>query len=181
MVCKRCGNYNADNAGFCSHCGANLTADSSANNAQPNYTQPNYNQANYNQPNVNQPGYNAPGYSPNGIARREIVTCILLSIITCGIYGIYWMVCMVDDLNRASNEPQPTTGGTVVLLSLVTCGIYSFIWMHRAGGQLCRARQLRYGYPGENNSVLYLVLSLLGLGIVSYCLIQSELNKLATQ
>ena len=172
---------------------------------QPNYNQPNYNQPNYNQPNYNQPnynqqagytqpnynqpsydqrsqaGYNPYGYAPSGIARRELVTCILLTIITCGIYGLYWMVCMVDDLNKASNEPQPTTGGTVVLLSIITCGIYSFIWMYRAGEQLCRARQIRYGYPGENNSVLYLVLSLLGLGIVSYCLIQTELNKFATQ
>lgn len=208
MVCKRCGNLNEDNVRFCVHCGADLTAGSSAGNPQqggytqpnynqPNYTQPNYNQPNYNQPNYNQqagysqpnynqpnynqPGYNAYGYSPNGIARRELVTCILLTIVTCGIYGLYWMVCMVDDLNRASNEPQPTTGGTVVLLSIITCGIYSFIWMYRAGEQLCRARQIRYGYPGENNSVLYLVLSLLGLGIVSYCLIQTELNKFATQ
>ena len=196
MVCKRCGNYNDDNIRFCIHCGADMTAASAEttqqgsytqpnynqpNYNQPNYNQPNYNQPNYNQPNYNQPGYNAYGYSPNGIARRELVTCILLTIITCGIYGLYWMVCMVDDLNKASNEPQPTTGGTVVLLSIITCGIYSFIWMYRAGEQLCRARQIRYGYPGENNSVLYLVLSLLGLGIVSYCLIQTELNKFATQ
>lgn len=200
MVCKRCGNYNDDNVRFCVHCGADLTAGSSADNSQRGYTQPNYNQPNYNQGSYTQPGYNQPnynqpnydqanynqsynpyGYAPTGIARREIVTCILLSIITCGIYGLYWMVCMVDDLNKVSAEPQPTTGGTVVLLSLVTCGIYSFIWMYRTGEQLCRARQIRYGYPGENNSVLYLVLSLLGLGIVSYCLIQSELNKLATR
>ena len=37
----------------------------------------------------------------------------------------------------------------------------------------------RYGKPIENNSVLYLVLSLFGLGIVNYCLIQSDLNKLS--
>ena len=202
MECKRCGNYNENNVRFCVHCGADLTAGAAdaakqGSYTQPNYTRPNYNQPNYTRPNYNQPNYNQPnynqadytrqagynpyGYAPSGIARRELVTCILLTIVTCGIYGLYWMVCMVDDLNKASAEPQPTTGGTVVLLSIVTCGIYSYIWMYRAGEQLCRARQLRYGYPGENNSVLYLVLSLLGLGIVSYCLLQTELNKLATQ
>lgn len=191
MNCKRCGSYNDNDARFCSNCGCDLTADAASGNQQPNYnqpnyTQPNYNQPNYNQPNYSQPNYNQYNYNPNGygygsITRRELVTCILLSIITCGIYGIYWLVCMVNDLNTVSNEPQPTSGGTVVLLSIITCGIYSYVWAYRAGEQLCRARQIRTGYPGENNGVLYVVLSLFGLGIVTYCLIQTELNKFATQ
>lgn len=189
MFCNSCGHQNADGARFCINCGADMSAATRSayqqpNFQQPNYQQPGYQQPNYQQPNFQQPGYNpyaSTGYSPMGISRREIITCILLSIVTCGIYGIYWLMCMVDDLNKACNEPQPTTGGTVVLLTLVTCGIYGFIWAYRAGEQLCRARQARYGYPGENNSVLYLVLSLFGLSIVTYCLIQSELNKLATQ
>lgn len=35
------------------------------------------------------------------------------------------------------------------------------------------------GMSAKDNSVLYLVLQFLGLGIVNYCLIQSDLNKYA--
>ncbi len=35
------------------------------------------------------------------------------------------------------------------------------------------------GVAIADNSVLYLVLSIVGLGIVNYCLIQSDLNKFA--
>ena len=64
------------------------------------------------------------------------------------------------------------------LFTLLTCGIYSFYWAYKMGEKMQKAGQ-RYGKPIENNSVLYLVLSLFGLGIVNYCLIQSDLNKLS--
>lgn len=54
--------------------------------------------------------------------------CIILSLITCGIYGIYWEYCIVQDSNTASNEPYATSGGMVILLSIVTCGIYGLYW-----------------------------------------------------
>jgi predicted DNA-binding transcriptional regulator YafY len=35
------------------------------------------------------------------------------------------------------------------------------------------------GYFVMNNSVLYLILSIVGLGVVTYALVQSDVNKLA--
>lgn len=124
--------------------------------------------------------YGAP--APRGrapITSRSIVTCILLTIITCGIYGIIWMISMVDDLNTASYSTNAPSGGTVFLLSLVTCGIYTIIWFVKAGEQVSKAKQYATGVPGSNNGVLYLILMLLGLGIVPYCMIQNELNQIA--
>lgn len=112
------------------------------------------------------------------LQERNIAVCIILSLVTCGIYGIYWMVCMANDLNTAAETPNDTSGGMVFLLSLITCGIYAFYWLYKAGGKLESAQQKR-GLPSSNNGVLYLILAILGLGIVNYCLIQNELNKLA--
>ena len=56
--------------------------------------------------------------------KRSIALCIILSIVTCGIYGIYW---------------------------------------------------------SSNSGILYLILCLLGLGIIAWALMQSELNKFAEQ
>jgi hypothetical protein len=36
------------------------------------------------------------------------------------------------------------------------------------------------GIPGDDNSVLYLVLQIFNLGIVNYCIMQNELNGFAT-
>lgn len=114
------------------------------------------------------------------IQERNIVTCIILSIITCGIYGIYWEICLVNDLNVAADTPNDTSGGMVFLLSIITCGIYMLYWIYKAGEKV-QAAQAKRGLPSDSNSgILYLVLSLVGFSIVSYCLIQNELNKMAT-
>lgn len=113
------------------------------------------------------------------IKERNIVLCIVLSIVTCGIYGLYWEICLVNDLNTAADTPNDTSGVMVVILSIVTCSIYLFYWMYKAGEKVQKAQQARNLPADSNSGVIYLVLTLFGLGIVSYCLIQNELNKMA--
>ena len=109
------------------------------------------------------------------IQNRNIALCIVLTIITCGIYGLYWLVCLANDLNTASGHPEDTSGGMVLLLSIVTCNIYSWYWLYKAGEKVEQMRAQR-GLHCNNSSLLYLLLGIFGLGIISYCLIQSELN-----
>ena len=116
------------------------------------------------------------------IKERNIVVCILLTIITCGIYGIIWFINLTDDARYASGD-QTLSGGKAFLFTLVTCGIYELFWAYKMGKAISVARANR-GMPTDDNSVLYLVLHLIlrwaGLGIVTYALIQNELNTLAT-
>lgn len=109
--------------------------------------------------------------------QRNIALCILYSIITCGIYGIIWFVQITDDAARAGGDDK-MSGGMAFLLTLVTCGIYSFYWAYRMGKLVAQAQENK-GVRVSDNSILYLVLQLFGLGIVNYCLIQSDLNQLA--
>jgi len=108
---------------------------------------------------------------------RNIVTCILLSIVTCGIYGIVWFVNLTDDAARASNDNE-FSGGKAFLFTILTCGIYQIYWYYKMGKDIYNAKTTR-NIPGSDQSVLYLILGLLGLGIVNYCLMQSELNEIA--
>lgn len=112
------------------------------------------------------------------VQERNIAMCIVLSIITCGIYGIYWFVVLTDDVNTVSGTEGGTSGGMAFLFSIITCGIYSFYWMYKQGEKLDAAKSER-GIPSSNSGVLYLILSFIGLSVVSYALMQNELNKLA--
>ena len=65
-----------------------------------------------------------------------------------------------------------------IVLSIVTCGIYGIYWYYKMGKTL-KAAGDKNGVAIEDNSVLYLILGIFGLGIVGYCLMQSDLNKMA--
>lgn len=101
--------------------------------------------------------------------QRNVVSCILLTIVTCGLYGIYWVYALNNDVARMNNDPED--GGTVLLLSLITCGIYYIIWQFKMGDKIDQA-------GGKNDGVVYLILSLFSLSIVSLALMQTEINNL---
>ena len=158
MFCRKCGSPIGENDVFCSKCGAPV------NEQQPSGEQIN----------------SEPILCRAPIHKRNIISCLLLTIITCGIYSIYWFICMVDDANVASGTVNGQSGGMVFLLSLVTCGIYEYIWLYKVGGQLAEAKLRVTGIRGDSiNGFLYLLLSILGFGIVSFGLIQNELNQVA--
>lgn len=111
------------------------------------------------------------------IKKKDIAVSVILTIVTCGIYGIIWFVNITDDVATAS-EDHSMSGGTSFLLSIITCGIYSFYWSYMMGKKLQVAKEKR-NMSSSDNSVLFLILNLFGLGIVNYCLIQNELNDMA--
>ena len=56
--------------------------------------------------------------------KRNIALSIIFTLITCGIYGLYWFVCLTDETNQAAGE-QKTTGVMALIFTLITCGIYT--------------------------------------------------------
>ena len=65
-----------------------------------------------------------------------------------------------------------------VLLSIITCGIYGIYWNYKVGKEMYEANQKK-GIITSDNSVMYLILSLVGFSIVTFCIVQNELNALA--
>ncbi len=112
------------------------------------------------------------------VEKREIWLCIVLSIVTCGIYGFYWMYKINDEINYLANDASATSGGMVIVLALVTCGIYTWYWMYKMGDQLDIASTAN-GLPAQSRGIIYLLLTFFGLGIISYALMQDSVNKLA--
>ena len=111
------------------------------------------------------------------ITKRNVGLAIVLTIITCGFYGIYWFITITDEANYLSGENE-TSGGIAFLLTIVTCGIYKFYWNYKMGKVMMRAQE-NVGIYSSDNSILYLILSIFQLDIISYSIIQSDINKIA--
>ena len=106
------------------------------------------------------------------IKQRNIVVAILLSLLTCGIYSIYWIVVMVKDAVSVKDADDSAVLEIVLSLFLFPVGLFL---TEKKLAEGCEAK----GIEHKDNSILYLIISFLGLGIVSMCLMQNDLNKIA--
>ena len=118
---------------------------------------------------------------------RSFWVYFLLSIVTCGLYSIYFWYVYVEDLNTifyGDGEDSPNYI-IVLLLSWVTCGIYGVYWRYKQANRMYRESYDRYGVMIEENGSAILLWTLLGyltggIGqlVADYFMIQN-LNKTA--
>lgn len=113
------------------------------------------------------PGQPVPppmGYAPYRLkADRSLVAYILLNLITCGIYGWYFLYALARDVNVVCAGDGKSTAGLLklILLSFITCGIYSFFWYYNLGNRLS-ANAPRYGLNFQENGTTVLLWLVLG-------------------
>lgn len=108
--------------------------------------------------------------------RRDLAVCIVLNIITLGLYGLYWMTQITDDTNVLTRPEKRISGAKVLALGLITCGIYIYYWAWQMGKLLAGARTDR-GFSPRNCKVEFLVWMFL-IPSVSLALMQNEINRL---
>lgn len=95
---------------------------------------------------------------------RSLVTLILLSLITCGIYGIIFWWSYTKELNTAcGNDGEQSPNYIVVLLlSTITFGIYYYYWIYKQGNRIQKAAEA-YGIHCQENGTTVLLWQLFGL------------------
>lgn len=98
------------------------------------------------------------------IKKRNIVLVYLYTIITFGIYGIYWAVKTKMEMNEL--------GGDIPTAWLIIIPIANLYWMYK----YCEAFATKV--KRDDNTILWFVLYVL-VGIIMPAIVQSELNKLA--
>ena len=109
------------------------------------------------------------------IKQRNPITQIILSIVTCGIYGLYWAYCMAKE---AVGFADPEDKGTLEIVLFI---LFPFIGMFLTEKKFAAACEAK-GVEHKENSILYLILGLLGpLAWVAFYMFQTELNKVATE
>lgn len=106
----------------------------------------------------------------------SIGTLIILSIVTFGIYGMVWNYRMIRNM-RIMARKDPACTGEFLLFTFVP--FYSIFWYVTNGKAFQQSAHTR-GFIVEDRSMVYLVLALLNLSIVNICLIQNDVNKIAS-
>ena len=111
-------------------------------------------------------------------SKRGVAVSIILTIVTCGIYGLVWLHHLLTTLYRQND--QPSNAAVDIILSIVTCRIYHIYLLYKMG-KLESGMHYRLGVQPKDDSILYLILGIFQLDIVVYALIQSNINTLADQ
>ncbi len=106
---------------------------------------------------------------------RSPVSVLVLSIVTCGIYLLYWIYKVSEETQTYSGSTT-TSPGLEVILCLFTCGIYYIYWFYKYSKLIVECQQ-KAGIQPDDNSLICLLLAIFGLGTVSALIMQGSLNK----
>ena len=98
------------------------------------------------------------------IQKRDIVVVYLLTIITFGIYGIYWSV--------KTKEEIKSLGADIPTAWLLIIPIANIYWLYKySDGYAAKVKK-------DNNGILWFIVFWF-IPIVMPALVQSDLNKIA--
>lgn len=120
------------------------------------------------------------GYDAN-YARVEfyasIATYVIYTLITCGFFALYWKYKQIKAVNYflQSNE---FNFGKLVLFTIITCGLYALYHQYKLAVAIVQIQRMYHKPLNDSLPVVSLIMSLVGLLIVSDCLHQHEINKL---
>lgn len=89
---------------------------------------------------------------------RNIVAYILLGFVTCGIYNLYMLHCMIKDVNITCAGDGKTTPGIFeyIVFGILTCGVYDYLWLYTFTNRISDNAP-RYGMNFQENGTTILL------------------------
>ncbi len=162
----------SDKASFCSVCGARVQE--SAPPHSQTYQQP--------PPSYGYAGQGGQAYPPppltgfRGVVRSP-VSVILLTVLTCGIYGLIWFYSIANELNALLGD-EGATNPSYSLLGIL-CFVFSFILMSQVDAAVMEVDRRRGRYT-ESRFLIWVLLSVF-VGVGFYMMeydVQTRLNAL---
>lgn len=105
------------------------------------------------------------------VQSRNVITSILISLVTCGLYGYYWAYKMGTEAVTVKDENDSGLLEAILMIFLPFVGFYM---VEKKLAEGCAAK----GIDHKDNAILYLILGLV-FPIANYFMLQTELNKIA--
>ena len=113
-------------------------------------------------------------------ATSNIVVDIILSLVTCGIYNLFWQARQFRVLNAFLGDTR-FKFWPWLLLSIVTCGIYHLYFEYVMGNTIMDIQRERGAKVAGNLGITSLFLGIFGLLVVADAIQQHEINQLYEQ
>ena len=114
---------------------------------------------------------------PESDAVRSIVSGIVLTLVTCGIYGLYWHYKQMETLNAWLGRDEFSFGAWF-FLSFCTFGIYAIYYEYKMATGINEVRANNDMYVESSLPVVCVLLAIVTFDIVSIAIQQSWINKI---
>ena len=101
--------------------------------------------------------------------KRNIILGTILNFVTCGLYGLYWISQITDEVQRATGRKATATGGMAALYTFLSCSLYFFYWIYKTSGEVGELREAR-GLASDGVSKESYVLSGIAVAVISIIL-----------
>ena len=107
--------------------------------------------------------------------KRSPALVVVFSVITCGIYFLYW-IYKVSEETRFYNDDDSISPGLELLLCIL-CAPYIIYWFYKYGNVIYNAHTLEEITVPDDNAILYLLLAIF-MPVIAAAIMQASLNKL---
>lgn len=109
------------------------------------------------------------------LVKRNISISLILCFVTFGIYYIYWLYKIDQELSEElGNDNLPVYD---ILLIIFTLGLYGYYLYYRNGKQI-NLLEDKYGLQINDNLILYVVLCIFQLDIIVLMMQQQQINTI---
>ena len=107
-----------------------------------------------------------------GIQKRSVVLSIVLTLITCGLYQLYWYYALSEDVNTIcaqNNQKKPFDSFLNVILIVCTCGLYAiyFLW---------KSSKIVYSLKPDIDDTMVVTILAIFIRPISCAILQDEIN-----
>ncbi len=109
--------------------------------------------------------------------KLNIAAHLILTLITCGLYDIYWNFLQMEACNKLLGKDEFSFWSWAIF-SLLTCGLYHIYYQYQMGIAITEIQQKANKPVFENLPIISVFATIFGLSVLVDCVHQHEINKI---
>ena len=103
---------------------------------------------------------------------RSIVTDLILTVITCGLFNLYVQYVQIRAVNSMIKQEKYSFAAWFIF-TIITCGLYHIYHEYRVTTDICKC----LNRSDSNEPLIHILLSVMGLSFVADAIQQSLINQ----